>query len=278
MHYTMLLSYLQHIESFVLENQNNCLCYLVKRMVTDVVGVKAPGSNIMGTVLTKDMVESAIHHPKFASLRTDIANESIQKVSDVFTAADAQGICDMAGISTKSYRMLFNKVKQSFKSLGKKTVIPIPKPYHVNKARHILNLGMVELVGEPCHISSSFTVTEKSGERKIIELTEFNNFILDVRRLQRAMVQFYDISVHECSGKLMFVLKLDESEVIKGQKLERVSLTLMNRALDPTILESDDKHFSVQSENEIWWLGAFEVSYIFQHIDFSMLMLFLTCH
>lgn len=66
------------------------------------------------------------------------------------------------------------------------------------------------------------------------------------------MVKFYDIIVHECNGRLIFVLKLDESEVIKGQKLERVSLTLMNRALDASISNADERHFSVQSENEIW--------------------------
>ena len=229
-------------------------------MVTDVVGPKEQGSDIFGKVLTKDIVESAIHHPKFARLRSDIAKQSLQKVSEAFTRADAQGICDMAGISTKSYRMLFNKVKEGFNSkLGKKTVIPFPKPFHVNKARNILNLGMVELVGEPCHVSSTLTVTKKSGEQKIIELTEFNNFIIDVRKLQMAMVKFYDISVHECNGRLIFVLKLDESELIKGQKLERVSLTLMNRALDASISNADERHFSVQSENEIWWLAAFEV-------------------
>ena len=61
----------------------------------------------------------------------------------------------MVGISTKSYKMLFNKVKEGFNSkLGKKTIISIPKPFHVNKARNILCLGMVELVGEPCHVSN----------------------------------------------------------------------------------------------------------------------------
>ena len=51
-------------------------------------------------------MESAIHHPKFARLQSDIAKKSLQKVSEAFTA-DAQGICDMASISTKSYRILF---------------------------------------------------------------------------------------------------------------------------------------------------------------------------
>ena len=41
--------------------------------------------------------------------------------------------------------------------------------------------------------------------------------------------------------------------------MERVSITLMNRALDPRIIPNDPKYFSVQSENDIWWLAAFEV-------------------
>ena len=51
----------------------------------------------------------------------------------------------MVGIRTKSYMMLFNKVKDGFNSmLGKKVVILIPKPYQVNKA----HVELIELVGE----------------------------------------------------------------------------------------------------------------------------------
>ena len=41
--------------------------------------------------------------------------------------------------------------------------------------------------------------------------------------------------------------------------MERVSITLMNRALDPGVTPNDPKYFSVQSEHDIWWLAAFEV-------------------
>jgi hypothetical protein len=57
----------------------------------------------------------------------------------------------------------------------------------------------------------------------------------------------------------MFVLKLDEAEVVNGKKFERVSLTLMNRALDPAIQLDDERYFSVQSEQEIWPIGCFQV-------------------
>lgn len=55
------------------------------------------------------------------------------------------------------------------------------------------------------------------------------------------------------------MLKLDEAEVVNGKKFERVSLTLMNRALDPAIQADDDRYFSVQSEQEIWPIGCFQV-------------------
>ena len=83
--------------------------------------------------------------------------------------------------------------------------------------------------------------------------------MLNVRKLQQSMVVFYDMTVQECNGVLKFVIKLDESEIVKGQKLERVSMTLMNRALDPIITKKDPRYFSVQSKNEIWWLAAFEL-------------------
>lgn len=64
----------------------------------------------------------------------------------------------------------------------------------------------------------------------------------------------------ECNGgPLVFVLKLDEAEILRGKKFERISLTLMNRALDPDIQRNDERYFSVQSEQEIWPIGCFEV-------------------
>lgn len=55
------------------------------------------------------------------------------------------------------------------------------------------------------------------------------------------------------------MLKLDEAEVLREKKFERVSLTLMNRALDPEIQSNDERYFSVQSEQEIWPIGCFQV-------------------
>ena len=50
----------------------------------------------------------------------------------------------------------------------------------------------------------------------------------------------------------------------QGMKLERMSVTLMNEAMFLAKVDAIGDHsprpsFSVQSEKEIWWLGAFEV-------------------
>ncbi len=53
---------------------------------------------------------------------------------------------------------------------------------------------------------------------------------------------------------------MDEAEIVHGRKFERVSLTLMNRALDTSIAKTDDRYFSVQSKTEIWPIACFEVA------------------
>ncbi|MCO5552125.1 hypothetical protein L7F22_005635 [Adiantum nelumboides] len=53
--------------------------------------------------------------------------------------------------------------------------------------------------------------------------------------------------------------KLDECKVLKNKKLERVTITLMNRDLDPSITKEDPRYFSVQSEDNILTLRSFQV-------------------
>ena len=58
---------------------------------------------------------------------------------------------------------------------------------------------------------------------------------------------------------LIFALKLDEAEIVHGVKMERVSIILMNRALNNTIDQSSPEFFSVQSDREIWPIAAFQI-------------------
>ena len=78
------------------------------------------------------------------------------------------------------------------------------------------------------------------------------------------------------SNPLVFVLKLDEAKMVHGKKFEHVSMTLMNRVVDPSMTTDSEKYFSVQSEQEIWPIACFQVlketheilKWMFEHTDF----------
>ena len=69
---------------------------------------------------------------------------------------------------------------------------------------------------------------------------EFNNVYVDVEKLQECMIRYYGVTHSECNGKILFVLKLDECQVVKRQCLERVSITMMSKALAGKELEEDN--------------------------------------
>ena len=80
------------------------------------------------------------------------------------------------------------------------------------------------------------------------------------------------MTIEETNGKAIFVIKLDECQVVKGQRVERTSLTLMSRALKQKSLEGDtedeneentfhtkrrkQEYYGVQSKRNIWWQAA----------------------
>ncbi len=72
------------------------------------------------------------------------------------------------------------------------------------------------------------------------------------------MVELYNISHAETNGVLNFVLKMDECEILKDVKMERVAITLMDRAM-ANMPRDDPRYFSVQSKMNLWWLGTFLV-------------------
>ena len=111
----------------------------------------------------------------------------------------------------------------------------------------------IKFIGTPYHI-----VEEYTGGRAPLQFDEYNNIFLDLELLQKRMVEFYNITFEECAGKLHFALKMDEGELLKQTKFERVTITLMNRALQ-NINIIDPSYFSVQSN--VWWLGSFKVMY-----------------
>ena len=55
-----------------------------------------------------------------------------------------------------------------------------------------------------------------------------------------------DLNIAKLNGDLLiFCIKLDEAEIVHAQKFERVSITLINRALDTSLDPKSKGYFSV---------------------------------
>ena len=87
---------------------------------------------------------------------------------------------------------------------------------------------------------------EKQEKKSHFEYNAFNSIWMDLKKVQIAMVQLYGINVSECDGKLIFVLKLDEAQILKCQKMERISICIMNRALDYSRCKRDTPGYKVK--------------------------------
>ena len=82
-------------------------------------------------------------------------------------------------------------------------------------ARKMANGGISAMFNGYKWVEDMMFFTEKT-----FMYNKFNNVYIDMEDLQRAMVWYYDLTLEETGGKLIFVLKLDECQVVKGQRLE----------------------------------------------------------
>ena len=211
----------------------------------------------LGCILTGISTESILKNNRCSRVKSKNADTLMMDIQKLLDKTIVHGACDFARISRDSaYSTIFKLITEAFKQVQMKK-IPIPRSYHLKQERNTLNIGMQKIIGTPFHIEETYHT-----EGRCISYNASNNLFVDVNQLLRYMISFYDISVEKVNAKIVVVLKLDESEIIKGQKMERVSITLMNGALGQS-RHQGDLNFSVQSENDIWWLAAFQVfSYI----------------
>lgn len=208
--------------------------------------------------ITPTMACSMIRGAKYKYLTSKIVSDFVDR--NTIHTRSVQKTLDDCGISRGGYTKLFGVIKKTLKEHKVHTNI-LPKPYHVRKERVNLNSEISELIGEPYFVNGIFHHKDRH-----ISFNEGNNIFYYTTLLQKAMVKYYKFTSIETNGPLIFVIKLDECEVLKQKKMERITITIMNRALSPpldaqgNIDKECDKYFSVQSENHIWWLGCFQVN------------------
>lgn len=187
--------------------------------------------------------------------------------------------CDSGGVSRKGYEAIYRVFTLAHREKGVLRPM-LPTPYSVTMARKCANADVASMLGGYRYVNDAMPVSTF----KCFQYHEFNNVYIDVQTLQRAMIVYYGLTYEECQGQVVFVLKLDECQIVKGRRLERVSLTLMNRALKSTPEQveneqidctrrdsmgetshtskkksQDKEYYGVQSEKNIWWMAAFEL-------------------
>lgn len=195
--------------------------------------------------------------PENQKMRKLVLQELLQDMNSVVKPSQIVEECDRVGVSRRGYRALsglwFKNLKnQKFKPFG------LPRPHNVMNIRNQMNRKIPNYFGEYYHIEGSMPY-EKQKKKSFFEYNAFNNIWMDLKKVQIAMVQLYGISVSECSGKILFVLKLDEAQILKCQKMERISISIMNRSLEYSQNRRDTPGFKVQSEMELWWIGSAQV-------------------
>ena len=152
---------------------------------------------------------------------------------------EVQKTIDHIRISRDAYNEIFQLVQRKLKKNKTKTTIR-PRPSFIRMVRQKTNAKVLDFIGEPYHITLVY-----NGKEKQKRYDHYNNIFFDLISLQKAMIRFYNLSYEKASGLAKFVIKLDEIEIIKGKKMERVSITLMNRALSVSQSHKIGDKFSV---------------------------------
>ena len=255
---------------------------LAREYISQVTGLEMNKSKDRIQLLNETMnrldIIKLLKLPENQKLRKLALQELLKDMNSLVKPSQIVEACDRVGVSRRGYRALSGLW---FKNLKHQHIKPfgLPRPFNVVKERHQLNQEIPTYFGEYYHIEGSMPY-EKKNKKSVFEYNAFNNIWMDVRKVQIAMVHLYGINVSECDGKLIFVLKLDEAQILKCQKMERISICIMNRALDYSQCKRDTTGHKVQSEMELWWIGSAQtpienhetLKWLFSHTNIPSIM------
>lgn len=201
-------------------------------------------------LVTSRLAKELIKEKKFKVVQRQIVNQFVS--NSVVPAVDIQEVMDSSGVSRNGYAAIQKSVSRVLGARGVKQKL-LPCTTEVWKLRGDLNSEQFDYFGAPFHIKEEY-----NHNNETFMYDEFNNIFMDLEILQKRMVEYYDVTYEETCGVLHFVIKMDECEILKEKKMERVTITLMNRAM-ANLSRDKQNYFSVQSESNIWWLGSFQV-------------------
>jgi hypothetical protein len=235
----------------------------MRRRITGDPKLQARYGILMGRNCTREEMRHAMKGEKFSALKQAITKEFLKKVGETLSAADIQKGLDLGGGSNKCWQHVFAEIEKGFKAQGLSIRGAIPCPHEQRQMRGVMNekfeaMGAYSVEGETRQVKNKDT--KQMEEEKMGP-----NMWMRTNMLLTTLVHLYGITEAEAkaesNGKLKVALKLDETVWAGDKKMERLTVTLMNRALNGK--DANDlagrEWFQVQSETEIWPVGMFEV-------------------
>ena len=237
--------------------------YLASTIMGCESGAEPTGASLLRNIIKpKDLIQM-INDPSHAKTTDMLRKKFFAELTGIVTSQQMLDTCDAVGISRKGYEGIYNIITIGHREKG--LIRPLlPTPYSISMSKKCANNEVASMLGGFKFVSAGMPM----GDSKTFLYNEFNNVYVDVENLQVSMIKYYGLTHSECNGKVLFVMKLDECQVVKGQRLERVSITLMSRALSGQELEDDNtssnqrrkqEYLGVQSEKNHWWLAAFHL-------------------
>ena len=124
-------------------------------------------------------------------------------------------VCDSARISFKTYEALYQVITLGHKKKGLSRLLPTP--YSVSLSKKCAKNDVASLLGGFQCVHDAMPLDNS----KSFCYNKFNNVYIDLLKLQESMIRFYGLTQEECDSKVIFVMKLDECQVVKGQCLKQ---------------------------------------------------------
>ena len=155
-----------------------------------------------------------LDEPSNARVAKVLRQKYFSELRDIVTPQEIMEICDSAGISFKAYEALYRVITTRHRKKGLSKLLPTP--YSVKLAKKCAINDVAGLLGG-FHCVHDVMPLDNS---KSFCYNEFNNVYIDLLKLQESMIRFYGLTQEECDGKVIFFMKLDECQVVKGQRLK----------------------------------------------------------
>ena len=147
--------------------------------------------------------------PSGKRMKAAVSKEILQELGDLVSNNDVQTVCDEAGISTKGYKAIFQLLKDALRERGIMENF-FPAPHKVSIAKKITNEDVLARLGTYLHIEDTMPAvlytsevpktgrgkgkkSTSSSPSKGFPYTKWNNIFVDLRRLQQAMIKFYEL-------------------------------------------------------------------------------------